>query len=53
VAGIRIWRRCERYRGSGNQIKIGSKGDKELGIATGGSQISEIDFSHNTQRRES
>jgi hypothetical protein len=26
---------------SGNQIKIGSRGDNELGIATGGSQTQE------------
>ena len=36
---IRIWRRCER--GSGNLIKIGSRGDEELGIVTGGSQTPE------------
>jgi hypothetical protein len=28
----------ERFRGSGNRIKIGSMADEELGITTGGSQ---------------
>jgi hypothetical protein len=63
--GIRVTRNLRRHErgieGSGNQTKISSRGDEELGIATGGSQAPEkheaprtqrdFDFSCNAQRR--